>query len=174
MSLAGAGYAYWAVSVNNPDPTDKDYLITVGKGEAIDTMLKIDLTEENGILVPATRYEEDNGNVDKVVYTFEVDWKEIDGDFAKGHDGELTVTVHDIEIGKDDQFAEDEFDLVVITIKIGEQTSNTTLTTNIKLDTNTVTVVVTVTLNEPANRTEYLSIAEKDIRFSVLFSVDAE
>lgn len=171
--VAGGGYAYWAGSVTAPTGVDKNDTVTIGEGQPVTSKLTVGDAAGTGILVPVG-HDVEVDDVEYVVLTHSVKWEENGTALATGHAGTLSAALvaDSVEIAGDDTYA----DLVNITIQVGgtapvDDGVVATASSAIYLDGAAVVVYILVTLDEPADQTEYDAIAGEDITFEVEFSV---
>lgn len=148
--LAGgtyAGYAYW----DSLQVVDSASTITIGEGQSISKTISLaEVTDKT--LVPAGVVLGDD-DIESAVITYKIVLsKEVSDDMT------LTAVVSDKKIGDSTVYA----DLAVIDI---------TYTNGGKINAAAFqTVTITVTLTEP-DATEYAAIRNKDITFTVTFTV---
>lgn len=169
--VAGGGYAYWAGSVGAPTAIDKNDTVTIGTGQSVTTTLSVGNAVGTGVLVPPTRSVA--GQVEYVILTHAVEWKESTTTLAAGHPGTLSAVVKagTTKIGTDTTHAA----LVNISFQVGGTApAADTLGASvpaIALDGLAVTVYIKVTLTEPDSQATYTAVAGKTISFDVTFSV---
>lgn len=147
LVVTGFTFAYWASGVNVTQAPNATGDIEVGVGQDAETTVTITPTLDDGVLVPAGRAT--GSQVEELTFTFEVTWEAVD-DTAIGTNGTLLVT------------ASANHTLFVVT-----PTYNTTIVA----DGASVLVTVVVTLNEPANQTEYAEVAGNNFTLTVTFNV---
>ena len=161
LTTVTATYAYWASLIKVTDLADQSETVKIGTGDTVDSTVTLNevVSSSTEDLVPSGRVT--GTQVESVVFTYTVDWTEDgSGTFGNGTLGTLTVTVGNILV---DEVA-DTYGLVNITPLVS--------TINVVLnDSGTYNVVITVTLNEPADQTQYLAVAGKNITFDVTFTV---
>jgi predicted ribosomally synthesized peptide with SipW-like signal peptide len=153
MLVSGFTYAYWAASVTGNNDTATG-TVQIGVGETYTTTVTVG-DQTGGILVPSG-YADDSGETESVELTFPVSW---DGDAAiDGMTGSLVVTIGDVLVGG----VENPYGLI-----------NVAFTANYSIIANgsDVEVLVTITMNEPADQTEYAAVANKNITFTLTFTV---
>lgn len=102
--------------------------------------------------------DSEKSQVDSLVFTYDVEWVTDDAKASgKGVSGILNVGTSIL-----DDLTDDVKKLIKVEVKFDK---------NINLDEEHVTVTVTVTLDEPANKEEYDLIAGKDLKLKLDFSV---
>ena len=149
-------YAYWASSVTVTNNTQEE-TINIGTGEAVTTTVAVTGGDYDGKdLVPASRVVNTSAQTDSIVLTYEVDWTET-GTAVNGAEGTLAVVANNV-VG-------DIYGLINISVVL---TDGSAIAVN---DAGTYTVTVTITMTEPANKTQYTAIADSAITFDVVFTV---
>lgn len=152
-------FAYWASGISGDDDVASQ-TITVGTGEAVTTTVVLSKdSQTSGVLVPAGRADNsvEGTAVESVViqYTVTLD-EDQDNNTFDGDEATLSVAYSNLLV---DGVA-DTYDLVNISLSY---------TATIAVD-GTQTVTITVTLDEPANQTEYDAVAGLDITFDLTFT----
>ncbi len=143
----GGMFAYWASNVlgTQADTLEK---INIGVGETINTTLTLTPDVVGGDLVPAG-YATQN-SVEEVVFTYTV---QLTSNQNAGKGTEATLLV---------EYDNSAHHLVNVAINQPSQT--------IYVGGPDVLVVVTITLTEPANQTEYLEVAGKTFDIELSFT----
>ncbi len=148
-------FAYWASGVSGNN-TSGEGTITVGSGETVTTTVNLSAaTIGTGNLVPAGKAG--TGEVETIDIQFDVDWDST-GQDASGLTGDLAVSVDSV-LNTSSADVSSLFNVAGLT--------GYTLTT----DGAAQTVTLTITMNEPANQTEYDSVATEDVTFTFTFTV---
>lgn len=143
----GTVFAYWAGAFTVTQAPDETPIIEIGEGDTIATTVTITPTLDTGKLVP--QGFTGAGEVEELVYTFSVLWA---GDGATGAIGALLVT---------NTLSSNPYDLLNINVNYNNEIIAGT----------PVTVTITITLDEPANKTEYNAVANLDFTLTVGFEV---
>lgn len=143
-------YAYWAKSVQDAT-LGEEVNVYIGEGGLVTTELVV-AGDNSKKLVPVG-YARD-GYVEELTYILTVQWNEVTTDYAKGHEGELTVVIK-------------EGYHTLLNIKLSEYDKE------IFLNGDAVTITITVTLTEPTTQSEYEDVANQVLTFEVEFSVNA-
>lgn len=153
MLFAIPVYAYWGGLINGSSANNNE-TIEIGEGQEITTEVKLTKTVVGGKLVPEGRVVDEDTEVDEVVLTFDVLWTDEDA-ASHGADGVLTITP---------SFDINPANLLKVVVDgDGAITAGTTKT-----------VTLTITLDEPANLTEYDSVANQEFTLEITFSVSVE
>lgn len=163
--VTGFTYAYWAGNVLAAEKKDESNTVEIGRGD--DVITSVNVSEQvgaNQVLVPAGRTDESvvpTGKtvVESVVFTYTITWTEEDNQ-APGTEGILLASVENLAVSAGN------VGLVNASVSAASQ--------DIMLGGNQVTVIITVTLSEPATMAEYQAIAGAVITFDVHFSVSAK
>ena len=167
LAISGTTYAYWASSVSVTNDTQSE-TITIGSGQAVTTTVSVGETGGTGVLVPAGRAI--SGQVEEVTFVYTVDWTEdLAGTLASGTPGTLTVSMSNLLVGG----VADTNGLINVNLTEGPTdltTTNYTLAVVLN-DAGTYTVTVVITLDEPADASEYSDVAGKAITFDLTFAV---
>lgn len=168
LAASGTTYAYWASSVTGSNDTGNG-TVTIGTGNTVSTTVTVGDVTGAGTLVPVG-HAVDAGEAEFVMLSFVVAWDSTGAD-ANGHVGALAVSLSNLKIDNATTYAS----LVTTSFQIGGTVTGATFnadgSTQILADGADVTVFVKVVLAEPANRTEYLAVAGKDITFTATFTV---
>lgn len=150
-------FAYWASGVSGNTNTAAG-TITVGSGDTVTTTVNLSAaTNSQGAdaLVPAGFA--DTGKIESLTLQFDVDWDSTGTD-ASGLVGDLAVSTTSVLNAS----SADVSALFNVTGLTGY-----TVTT----DGSATTVTLTITMDEPADQTEYNSVASQDIDFTFTFTV---
>lgn len=168
IAASGTTYAYWASSVTGSNDVGNG-TVTIGSGNVVATTVTVGDVTGAGTLVPVG-HAVDAGEAEYVMLSFVVAW-DSDGADANGHVGALGLAISGLKIDNSTANAS----LVTTTFQIGGTVTGATFngdgSTQILADGADVTVFVKVVLAEPANRTQYLAVAGKDITFVATFTV---
>lgn len=170
LVVTGFTFAYWAGSLTGDVKTD-NVTIEVGEGKDVTTLVDLGTlpSAANKVLVPEDRIansvapEAGKTLVEEIVLTYTVLWKEANptqDDITR----ELEVSVEDVKIDGSTTNA----GLVNIIIEIDEVETETA---DIKLNGDSLTVKVTITLTEPSTEEIYDLVAGKNITFTLVFGV---
>lgn len=152
--------AYWLGGLTNPTEKEGKVKIIIGQGkDAVSTTLKLsDALDSDKILVPINRkddslipagYTEDD-IVEEITFTFDVTWE---GETTLTSNGTLAVAVSD---------ETPLHSLLNVDFTFDE---------TIALNGASVTVTVTVTLDEPLGVDDYNLVAGEEFNFDVIFNV---
>ncbi len=167
IAASGTTFAYWAASVTGSSDTGTG-TVTIGTGNTVSTTVTVG--DQSGTGLVPVGHAVDAGEAEYVILTFSVAWDSTGAD-ANGHPGTLAVGLTDLKIDALSTYAS----LVTTSVQIGGTVTGATLngdgSTAILADGSDVSVFVKVVLAEPANRTEYLAVAGKDITFTATFTV---
>lgn len=156
MLLAIPTYAYWAGTVKGTTGS-KDENIIIGTAGEVETTVGVELgSKTTGALVPEDRAT--TGQVEEVTIVYNITWVDTTNS-ADGTLGTLEVLADNILIGGAATYSS----LVNITVL--------PTSTNITLNDGAVSITITVTLTEPADKTEYDAVAGKTIKFDLTFTV---
>lgn len=148
MLLAIPAYAYWGGLIKGSSASDNE-TIEIGKGQDITTTVELsNKTLDGGKLVPEGRAVEAT-DVEEVVLTYEVLWTDTE-EASHGAVGTLTITL--------DNNPENLLNVVVDDEVITAGTPKT--------------ITLTITLTEPANKTQYDLVANQDFTLTIIFSVE--
>lgn len=168
LAVSGTTYAYWAATVGVTNPSAIEETVTIGAGQSVSTTVSVLESGGTGTLVPAGRAT--TGQVESVTFIYTVDWTEDEsGTFASGTPGTLTVSIGNLLVGE----AADSNNLVNVNVTEGPtDLISENYTVGVVLnDTGTYTVTVVVTLDEPADASQYSAVATKNITFDLTFAV---
>ncbi len=158
LVVSGFTYAYWySVAGSNADVTGQ---VSVGTGKSFTTSVTVSSQVSGSILVPAgmAAYSNEVGAVESVDLTFPVSWVEGSSTLTT-ETGTITVTVTNVAINSNTTLG-----ATYVTVTVGALSPVT-------VNGSAVNVVLTVTLGEPADSTDYALIAGQDITFDVNFAV---
>lgn len=166
LVVSGFTYAFWAAGISNPTAVNDDETITVGTGETVSSTINLDSVTNNqgGALVPAGFA--DGTEIESATITYVIAWNsnDEDGDLegdASGFNGTLTPAY--VSAYNDD--------LTPVDVTSFFNVSFDQATYAVTSDTTTATVVITITMNEPANQAEYNLLAGNDISLTFSFTV---
>lgn len=176
VSTAGT-YAYWAAGVSAPNNKSATNTITIGASTgSVATMITIgDVTNSDKKLVP-TGFGGQENDVESISYTYTVGWvtdNTIDDKNDKGNaarkDGTLTATatVVSAKTSGGDEITGDALATIKKLVKI----EITSFMPEIKLNETTVGVTFVISLEEPANETEYNQVINAVVSIKVEFEV---
>lgn len=176
VSTAGT-YAYWAAGVLAPNNNSATNTITIGASTgSVATMITIgDVTNSDKKLVP-TGFLVQANDVESISYTYTVGWvtdNTIDDKNDKGNaarkDGTLTATatVDRAETSGGDEITGDALATIQKLVKI----KITSFGPEIKLNETTVDVTFVISLEEPADETEYNQVINAVVSIKVEFEV---
>jgi len=153
-------FAFWASGIIGDGSEGITGTVTVGTGEEVTTTVNVTSQSGGLALVPSGRVVDANTQTDSVVLTFPVTWVENGTNNSfDGNSATLAAVISNIKIDNATTYA---------------GLANVNITTNpgtVTLDGDVVDVIVTVTLTEPNNQTEYTAVAGKDITFDITFTV---
>lgn len=171
LALTSATFAFWASSVNGNNDTATG-TITIGQGDAVDSIVSVSDASDGGELVPSGMAAYSTGSpVEYVMLSFSVSWDEDTTNLAPGSASVLSFGYSNVQINSSATYA----GLVNISYQIGGTVTGSTLngdgSTAITLGGADVTVWVLVTLSEPADQTAYNAVAGQDITFTGTFTV---
>lgn len=156
---ASLTFTYWSSGVNGNDKTVAGE-VTIGEGLAAETVVNVVNQTSTGPLVPVGQLANSpSGSVDSVSLTFAVDWDSAVTNTATGAQGTLSAVVGAVSIDGSGEYAS----LVNTTVTIANNV--------LVADGDAKEVVVTFTLNNPADKTAYEAVAEKDIVANITFTV---
>jgi len=149
--ITGGIFAYWASSVSGATGAT-DIPISIGVGDEVETEVDwSEVSRTQGVLVPVG-YEK-SGSVSKIVLVYSVQLVEIETeDVALGDVVDFTVTVN----------RGDLHDLINVEVLAYSPV--------ITIGGEEIEVTIEVTIDEPANREEYLEVAEEDFSFTLIFT----
>ena len=143
---AGA-FAWW----DSLETTEND--VTIGVGEGVTISVDLD-TQTDGNLVPdGVIMKTEDITSSAITFNVTLDRTDLEEEL------ELLAEVNNIEIGGSDKYAS----LVTANVDNPETIQN-----------NSVVVTVTVTLDKPADQTEYDAIKNSDITFDVTFTASQQ
>jgi len=170
VAMSTFTFAYWASSVNGNVDTATG-TVTIGSGSAVSTTVTVGDVTNAGELVPAGMAAYSSGSpVEYVMLSFSVAWTEAVG-LADGTVSTLSFAESNVLIDGLATYAGS----VNISYQIGGTVTGSTFnadgSTDITLNGDSVTVFVLVTLDEPADITEYTAVAGADITFTGTFTV---
>jgi hypothetical protein len=163
--VSGFTYAYWAAGIA-ADTESKTGTITVGTGETVVSTVNVAAAVNSqgaNALVPAGFAA--SGKITSLTLTFSVDWASTGLD-ASGLTSTLTVEL----VSATNPSSVDVLSLFNASFN-GTGTNNAQYT--IVSDGSNVSVVVTITMDEPANQAEYNLVAGLAITLGFSFSVAA-
>ena len=142
-----AGFAWW----DSLEDSENNVTLPIGEG----VTLSVNLDEQtDGSLIPEGAIEK-TGDVTEVDVEFTVELNTTD----LANELDLSVVVSNIQIGGEDTYAS----LV-----------NTNVNAPSTIFNSPETVIITVTLDEPVDQTEYDAISNEDITFDVTFEASAQ
>ncbi|MEC9485832.1 MAG: hypothetical protein UMR38_08225 [Candidatus Izemoplasma sp.] len=152
-------FAYWASNVTG-NSTSATGTITVGDGDSVTTTVNVaDVIDASGNKLVPVGYENAGENeVSSLTLTFDVNWVS-SGTAASGVVGDITLGL----TSATNASSADVTSLFSAALTGGPYTVTT--------DGSATTVSVTITLTEPANATEYNSVAAQDIDLALTFTV---
>ena|GEM_PF-2826255 len=176
IATTAISFAYWSSGASAPSE-DHSLTITIGAGDEIDTKLTFADSQTAGALIPKDITPK-AGEVTSITFTVTVNW-EPDGvssisDDLSDFTGTLTVSKKSIIVddaddtdlttakgkgGTDDLF---EFAYTVA----GASGATGTIRGN-----DSVTVVITVQMNQPIDKEQYDLVANQEIEFTFTFAV---
>ena len=161
---SGFTYAFWAAGIA-ADTETKTGTISIGAGETVTSTVNVAAAVNSqgaNELVPA-----DFGGAGKVTsltLTFSVDWDSTGAD-ASGLSSTLTVNL----TGASNGTPEDDADVLALINASFNGTGTGNKEYTIISDGSAVSVVVTITIDEPANVAQYNLIAGKDLTLTFSF-----
>ncbi len=164
LVVSGFTYAFWAAGIAADSETQTG-TISVGTGETVSSTVNVSAaTNSQGAddLVPAGFGGV--GKIESLTLTFSVDWDSTGAD-ASSLTSTLTVALTGASNGTP---AQDAAVLALINASFNDGGSYTIIS-----DGAAVSVVATITLDEPANQAEYNLVAGLDLTLTFSFSVDA-
>ena len=167
LAVSGFTYAFWAASVAGDAETAVGS-VQVGTGNIVTSTVSVGAavnSQDADDLVPAGFAEA--GKITSLTLTFSVSWASTGLD-ASGLSSTLTVSLTGATNGTP---ANDAAVLALFNAAYNGIASGNTYT--IVTDGSAVSVVVTITIDEPANQAEYLLIAGLAIDLTFSFSVAA-
>lgn len=157
--VSGFTYAYWAAGIAADSDTGIE-TITVGTGETVTSTVTLGSASiSSGTLVPAGFAV--GGDVTSVTLTWTTSWASTGLD-ASGLTSTMTVALVSVE----NPSSADVSDLFNVSLNNGGSYT-------IISDGANVTVIATITMDEPADYAEYASVAGLEIDFTFSFSVAA-
>ncbi len=158
VAMSTLTFAYWAGSISG-DSDVANESITIGTGKDVTTSVSLGSSATSGVLVPSGRAADSNeaNAVESYVITYTVDLADADNGSYDGTSATLDVTYDNVLIGGSATYADS------VNIVVGGATAVT-------VNGSSVTVTITVTLDEPANATEYAAVAGAAITFDVTFA----
>lgn len=166
LVVSGFTYAFWAAGIATDSET-KTGTIVVGTGETVTSTVNVSAAtssqEVGESLVPAT-FGNGTTKIESLTLTFDVDWDSTGLD-ASGISSTLTASLTGASNGTP---AQNAAVLALINASFNNSGSYTVVS-----DDDAVSVVVTITIDEPANITEYNYIANKTLTLTFSFSVAA-
>lgn len=163
LAVSGFTYAFWAAGVAEASQTAVG-TVEVGTGNTVESTVSVgEAVNSQGAnaLVPAGFAEA--GKIVSLTLTFSVSWASTGLD-ASGLSSTLTVALTDAVNSTDDD---------VLSLFNAAYNGLGDGTYTIVTDDSSVSVVVTITIDEPADQAEYLLIAGEDIELTFSFSVAA-
>lgn len=163
LVVSGFTYAYWAAGIA-ADSTTKVGTITVGSGETVTSTVSVGAAVNSqgaDALVPAGFAA--TGKITSLTLTFSVDWASTGLD-ASGLTSTLTVALSSATNAS-------SADVTSLFNAAFNGAGDGTYT--IISDGSSVSVVVTITMDEPSSQAEYNSVAGQNIDLEFSFSVDA-
>jgi hypothetical protein len=158
----GATYAYWQGQVSSASEQATGAIV-IGEAGNLTTAVNVSniVADEGKTLVPAGKIQNPDTQVDSVTLPFSVTWTESDDVLDGWSYGLITASTVSVTVGG----AADQYNLVKVV---------TPAVDGIFLNGDAVEVDVVVTLNEPADKTQYLSVINKEIIVTINFAVTLE
>lgn len=171
-AATGGAYAYWAGSVNTPTAESDVVSVKVGEAKALATELTLNSgsVTDGKYLVPTGQLANSTLPSDapagaelkeSIVVTYQVDWEASGTGSADGATGTLTAEV-DSSVGI--KINDNATSLISVAFAYQGSSQSIVLGT-------TKTVTVTITMSEPANKTEYDAVINQPITIPIKFSV---
>ncbi len=157
--LSGISFAYWTQAVINPAEQTVEGIILIGTGKSATTTVALSkVLDGDEVLVPTGKVslsDVPSGKtaVDEIKFTVSVVWTSDETNVAAGTPGTLDLVLTNKSIGGSSDSTVNGHAVVAFT---GSNLA-------IVADGDVVEVEVTVTLNEPVDKTNYDAIANKDI-----------
>jgi hypothetical protein len=148
--VAAGIFAYWAKEVIGSSTKD-DGRIDFSDGYVVTTLVNANQsTTPSGLLEPA-KYANTPGGiargaVDRYVFKWDVSWSEDGTDFAEGHQGNLNVSVINVKAGTNDLASN-----LAALLNFDFSDNNVAII----LKGNSVEIILTVTMNAPADQAEF-------------------
>jgi hypothetical protein len=165
---SGFTYAFWAAGIG-ADSETKTGTISIGAGDTVTSTVNVAAavnSQDSDELVPVGF--EGAGKISSLTLTFSVDWDSTNAD-ASGLSSTLTVSLTGATNGTP---ANDAAVLALINAAFNGTGAGSNEYTIIS-DGSAVSVIVTITIDEPANLAEYQLIATKDLTLTFTFSAAA-
>ncbi|PKK97292.1 MAG: hypothetical protein CVV58_02010 [Tenericutes bacterium HGW-Tenericutes-3] len=166
LLVSGFTYAYWAAGIAADSETAVG-TISVGTGETVTSTVNVAAavnSQGSDDLVPAGFAA--TGKITSLTLTFSVDWDSTGLD-ASGLSSTLTVALTGATNGTPAQ------DAAVLALLNAAFNGAGDGTYTVISDGSAVSVVITITMDEPANQTEYGYVAGQDLDLTFSFSVAA-
>jgi len=163
LAVSGFTFAFWSAGVLADDTTATG-TITVGTGETVVSTVNVAAAVNSqgaNALVPAGFTAE--GKITSLTLTFSVDWDSTGTD-ASGLTSTLTVALTG---------AENSLEADVLSLFNAEFNGAGDGTYTVITDGSAVSVVITITLDEPADQAEYELVAGESVILSFSFTVAA-
>ena len=158
LAVSGTTYAYWASSVAAPTLGTETPDVVIGAGEAVTMNVIVNETSvDSKVLVPTGRVVDALTQSASITVEYTVAWV-LDSRLNGVADAAISAAVSNIEVGG----VANPYTLITVT----PGTNPTTIAHE-----GTAVFTFVVTMNEPANVTEYNAVASETITFDLTFTV---
>ncbi len=172
LVMTAGTFAYW---VTNVEGTNSDSVGTIGIGSASGVSTEFILSNDSstgGNLVPkGMNISSEQNAVEEIYLSYDLKWIEeaevsqLEGTITKGN---ISIS-HSLDIFKDGVLLDHDeyqniYDLIVVTYS---ENNPETLT----LDGDSETFSFTITMEEPADKEEYLLIVDSDIQITITYEI---